>query len=187
MIEAFYAPAREVLRREGLDVLGLEAIRDYYEALYRRQGHAALDRAILPDGETLAIIPAIRETARSAEFPFARMAQAFRLIDEAMDPVIIPYDDIAREAIRALTKEPFPPAGVRRRLQQYVVPVPPRARNTLLDRGAVQAIRPEEYGDRFMVLVEEKPGFLPELYDADIGLQIDLDPANRSAESNIFS
>jgi CRISPR-associated endonuclease/helicase Cas3 len=187
MIEAFYAPAREVLRREGLDVLGLEAIRDYYEALYWRQGYAALDRAMLPDGETLAIIPAIRETARSAEFPFARMAQAFRLIDEAMDPVIIPYDDIAREAIRALTKEPFPPAGVRRRLQQYVVPVPPRARNTLLDRGAVQAIRPEEYGDRFMVLVEEKPGFLPELYDADIGLQIDLDPANRSAESNIFS
>lgn len=187
MIEAFYAPAREVLRRDSHDVLGLSAIRDYFEALYWRQGHAALDRAMLPGGEPMAIIPAIRDTARTADFPFARIASAFRLIDEAMDPVIVPWDDMAREAIQALRHAPVAPSGVRRRLQQYVVPVPPRVREMLLGCGAAQAIRPEEYGDRYVALVEERLGVLPPIYDADLGLRIDMNPANRSAESNIFS
>lgn len=186
-IEAFYAPAREMLRREGLDVLGLEAIRDYYEALYWRQQYEALDRARLPGGEVLAIIPAIRELAKQGDFPFATIARAFRLIDDAMDPVIVPYDDAAREAIRSLAHAPFPPAGVQRRLQQYVVPVPAKAREVLVASGAVQAIRPDEYGDRFMVLVEEQKGELPALYDPQLGLRIDCDPASRSAEANIFS
>lgn len=186
-IEAFYAPAREVMRREGLDVLGLEAIRDYYEALYLRQQYEALDRARLPGGEALAIIPAIRELARQGDFPFATIARAFRLIDDAMDPVIVPYDDAAREAIHDLAEAPFPPAGVQRRLQQYVVPVPAKVREALVATGAVQAIRPDEYGDRFMVLVEEQKGQLPGLYDPQLGLRIDCDPASRSAEANIFS
>ncbi len=186
-IEAFYAPAREVMRREGLDVLGLEAIRDYYEALYWRQQYEALDRARLPGGEALAIIPAIRELARQGDFPFATIARAFRLIDDAMDPVIVPYDDAAREAIHDLAEAPFPPAGVQRRLQQYVVPVPAKVREALVATGAVQAIRPDEYGDRFMVLVEEQKGQLPGLYDPQLGLRIDCDPASRSAEANIFS
>lgn len=185
-IEAFYGPAREVLRSDSDDILGSEAIRDYYEALYWRQGHAALDKARLPGGEALEIIRAIRETARSAEFPFATIARAFRLIDDTMDPVIVPWDDAAREAIRALRHAPFPPAGVRRRLQQYVVPISTRSREALVACGAVQPIRAEEYGDSFMVLVEEKPGILPEIYDPQLGLRLDLDPASRSAESNIF-
>lgn len=186
-VEAFYGPAREVLRREGIDVLGLEAIRDYYAALYWRQGHAALDRAMLPGGEPLPIIPAIHDTARQANFPFARIARAFRLIDDIMDPVIVPYDDAAREAIRALTHAPFPPAGIQRKLQQYAVPVPAKARATLTASGAVQAIRPEDYGDRFMVLAEERPGERPELYDENLGLRIDTDLASRPSEANIFS
>jgi len=186
-IEAFYAPAREVMRREGPDVLGLEAIRDYYEALYWRQGHAALDRATLPGGEALAIIPAIRELAKQGDFPFATIARAFRLIDDAMDPVIVPYDDTAREAIDALTHAPFPPAGVQRRLQQYVVPIPAKARERLVASGAVQAIRRDDYGDRFMVLAEDRKGQLPALYDPHLGLRIDLDSASRSAEANIFA
>lgn len=187
MIEAFYAPAREVLRQGHDDVLGLEAIHAYYQGLYWRQGFEALDKARLPSGEALAIIPAIRDTVRGLDFPFESIASAFRLIDEAMDPVIVPFDDTAREAIRALTHAPVPPAGVQRRLQHYVVPIPPRARAALLASGAAQAIRPDDYGDRFVVLVEERAGVLPELYDPDIGLRIDLDPATRSAESNIFS
>lgn len=186
MIEAFYAPAREVMRQGFEDVLGLDAIQAYYRGLYWRQGFDALDKAKLPGGETLAIIPAIRENVRHLDFPFERIARAFRLIDDAMDPVIVPFDETARAAIAALTHATVPPSGVQRRLQQYVVSVPPAARAALLARGAVQAIRPEAYGDRFMVLIEEKAGMLPDLYDPDIGLRIDLDPANRSAESNIF-
>lgn len=185
-IEAFYGPAREVLRREGIDVLGLDAIREYYRGLYWRQGHAALDRAVLPGGEPVEIIRAIRETARDANFPFRTIADAFRLIDETMDPVIVPYDDIARNAIRTLIHAPVPPAGVQRKLQQYVVPIPAKARAALFASGAVQPVRPDLYGDRFMVLVEGRPGEMPELYDRQLGLRLDLDPASRSAEANIF-
>jgi CRISPR-associated endonuclease/helicase Cas3 len=185
-IEAFYGPARDVMRRGFDDLLGLDAIHAYHEALYWRQGYDALDAARLPDGERLAIVPALRHTARTADFPFARIASAFRLIDDAMDPVIIPYDDAARQALRALMFAPLPPAGVQRRLQQYVVAVPPRVREALIRSGAAQIIRPNDYGDRFVVLTEEKPGVVPPIYDTALGLNIDGDPANRAAECNIF-
>ncbi|MBU6267178.1 MAG: CRISPR-associated endonuclease Cas3'' [Sphingomonadales bacterium] len=187
MIEAFYGPARTVLRGDHADMLGLEAIHAYYRELYWQQGHAALDKARLPGGEPLEIIRAIREGAKNGfNFPFETIARAFRLIDETMDPVIVPWDDTAREAIAALRHAPVPPAGVQRQLQQYVVPVPAKVRESLLTSGAVQAIKPEAYGDRFMVLEESQPGVLPELYDHALGLRLDRDPAERSAESNII-
>jgi CRISPR-associated endonuclease/helicase Cas3 len=186
-IEAFYGPAREVLRGDHEDVLGLDAIHAYYRALYWRQGHGALDRAVLPGGELLEIVRAIRETGRQVNFPFATIARAFRLIDETMDPVIVPWDDDARTAIDRLRYAPFPPVGVQRRLQQYVVPVPARSRAALIGLGAVQAIRPDDYGDRFMVLVPDERVAIPNLYDQQLGLRIDLDPTSRTIESNIFS
>lgn len=185
MIEAFYAPAREVLRGDHDDLLGPVAIHAYYQGLYWRQGYKALDRARLPSGEPLAIIPAIRETLRGLDFPFERIANAFHLIDEAMDPVIVPFDEESRNAIRVLTHASVPPAGVQRKLQQYVVPVPAKTREALIASGAAQAIRQEDYGDRFIVLAECRPGELPELYDRETGLRMDINPAYRSAEANI--
>lgn len=176
-IESFYAPAREVLRRAE-DVLGLDAIRDYYAALYWRQGHAALDRA-MSGGEPLAILPAIAERADTFDFPFRTIADAFRLIDDVMDPVIVPWDEEARDAIDRLAKAPVPPAGVQRLLQQYVVPVPSRVRAAMLALGAVRTIRPDEYGDRFVVLDNI------DLYDDALGLKLD-DPTWRSAERNVM-
>ncbi|MGL1080437.1 hypothetical protein ACSTLI_23080, partial [Vibrio parahaemolyticus] len=85
-------------------------------------------------------------------WPFADIAEAFRMIDDVMDPVIIPYDDMVRSDIDALYGAPVPPAGVTRRLQRYVVPVPSRVRAAMIACGAVQLIKPEEYGDRFAVL-----------------------------------
>jgi len=186
VVEAFYGPAREILRAQTGDVLGLDAVRDYYRALYWRQGYDALDKARLPGGEPMVILREIRETTRRIDFPFDRIAKAFRLIDETMDAVIVPWDAEARALIRALAEAPFPPAGAQRKLQQYVVPVPAAARARLIASGAAQAIKPEAYGDRFVVLVQERPEEIPALYDKDIGLRIDIDPANRSSESNIF-
>jgi CRISPR-associated endonuclease/helicase Cas3 len=179
MIEAFYGPARQLLRREGIDVLGLGAITAYYRELYWRQGYDALDSAQL-GGERFRIAESIRLTAPSLDFPFARVSDAFRMIDDVMDPVIVPWDDEARDAIAAIHHAELPPAGARRRLQQYVVPVPAKARGKMLASGAVQPIRPEDYGDRFMVLES------PSLYDPELGLRLD-DPTWRTSESNIFS
>ncbi len=190
-IEAFYGPAREVLRREGAkpggDVLGLDAIRDYYAALYWGHGYAALDRAVLPSGEPVTILRELNETARRLDFPFDRIARAFRLIDDAMDMLIVPWDDDARAALHALEHAPFPPAGVQRKLQQYVVPLPPRVRADLVANGAARAIRPEDYGDRFVVLDSARVGGGAALYDGEAGFRIDADSGARTADSNIFS
>ncbi|MCH8686601.1 CRISPR-associated endonuclease Cas3'' [Pedomonas mirosovicensis] len=184
-IKPFYQAAREVLKRND-DPLALEAVREYYRWLYWAQGYKALDRAHLAPGETLEIMRAIKETTESLDFPFAKIARAFRLIDEVMDPIIVPFDDDAHKAINELRFAELPPAGVQRRLQQYVVPVPAKLRADWLAKGVVEAIRPDDYGDRFIVLAEERPGELPPLYDLNAGLQIDGDPAIRSAENNIF-
>ena len=184
MIRPFYQAAKNVLRANSGDVLGLEAVREYYRWLYWEQGHDALDAATL-DGARFPIMPAIRNTVRKLEFPFARIARAFRMIDDAMDPVIVPWgenEEDRREIetlIRDMEDRPFLPAGAQRKLQQYVVPVPAKAREKLLGAGAAQAIRPDDYGDRFVVLRNES------LYDPALGLRFD-DPTWRSSEDNFF-
>lgn len=177
-IEAFYGPARQVLRREDVDILSLDAIADYYRELYFQQGYAALDAARL-DRRRFPILRAIGERAGALSFPFAKISDAFTMIDDIMDPIIIPWDDDVRAAIASLHAAPVPPAGVQRRLQQYVVPVPTGTRAAMLASGAVQAIRPDLYGDRFVALAAE------DLYDPALGLRID-DPLWRSSESLMF-
>ena len=179
MIEAFYTPAREVLRKTDGDVLGLKAIQDYYAALYWRQGHAALDRARF-EGAPYEIIAAIRANAHpsSLNFPFRTVSDAFRMIDETMEPVIVPWDDEARTAINELRYAEFPPSGIQRRLQQYIVPVPAKVRAMMLAGGTVEPVN-VEYGDRFVVLADEA------LYDDALGLGLN-DPAWRVSEANIM-
>lgn len=177
-IEAFYAPARAVLRKDWDDPLGLEAVRAYYRELYWQQGDAALDAATL-EGGRFPILPALAQTARQLAWPFDDIARAFRMIDDVMDQVIIPFDGEADRAIDALQAAPVAPAGVSRRLQQYVVPVPSRVRAGMIACGAVQCIKPEAYGDRFAVLANRA------LYDRELGLKLD-DPTWRAAEQNVF-
>lgn len=179
IIESFYAPAREVLRRDWDDPLGLDAVRAYYSELYWRKGAAALDAAKRPDGASYPILPVLAQTAGTMTWPFADIAEAFRMIDDVMDPVIIPHDDTVKSDIDALHHAPVPPAGVTRRLQGYVVPVPSRVRSAMIACGAVQLIRPEDYGDRFAVLANDS------LYDQQAGLRLD-DPTWRDAEQNVF-
>ncbi|MDA5194522.1 CRISPR-associated endonuclease Cas3'' [Govanella unica] len=179
VIEAFYGPAREMLRRKGEDALSLESITAYYRLLYSQHGIEGLDAASLNEAK-FPIIPAIDATVSNLNFPFSQIEQAFRMIDDVMEPVIVPWDEDAVAAINALQHAEFPPAGVQRKLQQYVVPVPAKARAAMLAVGAVQAVRPEDYGARFVVLENLS------LYDSALGLKLD-DPTWRSSESNIFS
>lgn len=179
IIESFYEPARAVLRKDWGDPLGLDAVRAYYSELYWRKGHEALDAAKLLNGTRYSILPALAETSGGMNWPFSDIAEAFRMIDDGMDPVIIPYDDGVRKEIGALREAPFPPAGATRRLQRYIVPVPARVRSAMIAQGTVRLIRPEDYGDRFAVLANES------LYDPQAGLRLD-DPTWRAAEQNII-
>lgn len=178
-IGAFYTPAREALRLHAEDPLSLAAIHHYYRALYWHQGHAALDRAT-GLGDPYAILPAVRDglDARGLNFPFRTISDAFRMIDEAMDPVLIPYDADAEDALHALAHAPFPPGGILRRLQQYAVPVPKKLRATMLASGIARVVR-EDYGDRFVMLQDRGR------YADASGLDI-TDASWRSSEENVL-
>ncbi|MDD2878056.1 MAG: CRISPR-associated endonuclease Cas3'' [Acidiphilium sp.] len=161
------------------DPLGLEAIEAYFQALYFNRGYDALDAVKIDD--RVGIIPAIERTAPALDFPFASIAAGFRMIDETMRPVIVPWAEQRDEVDRllaALRGSEVPPARIVRKLQQYTVPVPEAAWKRLLGTGGIQPVN-SAFGDRFMVLSSEG------LYDDKTGLRLD-DPTARSAEENVF-
>lgn len=177
----FYDAAREVLKNPALDPLSLEGVTEYYRWLYWRKGYDALDQAMGTGTERdYPILPAIQETvSRSGiDCPFRTISDAFRLIDEAMDPVLIPYDADAVAALDALARADHPPARALRKLQQYVVPVPKQVRAAMLARGDAVVVR-DDYGDQFVRTPDRN------LYDEALGLRL-KGITDRSSEDNIF-
>jgi CRISPR-associated endonuclease/helicase Cas3 len=171
-LRANEAAAREVLRTPDLDPLSLEAIEAYFRRLYwvRTAGRA--------DGlDAHDILPALNVQASDVTLPFADVARAFRIIESAMEPVIIPYDDKARRLIGELAKAERP-GPLARKLQPYIVNVPPKAFFELRRIGGIQPVSEPRFGEQFCVLK------VRDLYSDDLGLDWN-DPTFRSAESNI--
>lgn len=153
----FAQAAREVLRNTRGDPLAPEAITRYFQQLYWQKGERELDKADL-----LAEI----ESKRLEGIPFEMLAFEFRMIDSVQCPVIIPFDDIARDALKAL--EFADGCGeLARQLQPYIVQLPRQGYNALLQSGAIQPVAPDRYGEQFMQLVN------PDLYHAQYGLHWD--------------
>ncbi len=172
------AATRAIMRRHQ-DLLGLDALHDYFGELYFTHGAERLDAARL-EGETYPIMKAISDTANKTNFPFASIARAFRMIDETMVPVLVPYDDTARTLLARLEHADKPPADVLRGLQRYIVPVPDKVRGALIAAGNAVAIGPmAKDGSPFVKLTNDA------LYDEQVGLKLD-DPGFRSAESNVI-
>ena len=92
-------------------------------------------------------------------------AENFRMIESGMLPVIIQGDDEARKAVRDLENEHIPSAVLARKLQPYVVQVPPRSRALLLDAGHAAFMAPKLRGEQFAVLALNS-----DLYDSRVGL-----------------
>jgi CRISPR-associated endonuclease/helicase Cas3 len=178
-LEAFWQAARPVFRRfsDGArDLLGLDAVRDYFQELYWQKGDAALDAAKV--GERRGILPAIAERAGSGGFPFAAIAQAFKVIDEVMEPVIVPLDDEATMVLSRIASMDRALKRDLRRLQQYTVSIPPGARKAWLASGVLRPVH-AKLGDallRFEDLAH---------YDPVTGVRLD-DQWRRSAEDNVW-
>jgi len=135
------------------------------------------------ESEIHGIIAALAESAPGLNFRFADVAQAFRIIEEAMVPVIIPASAHAvagapRELIGSIPHRKSA-GGIARDLQRFIEQIPRRARGRLLSAGAARTIEPETFGDQFVVLVNEP------LYGDAAGLGWD-DPTYRSIESTMF-
>lgn len=156
-LRQFADVTREVLRNHQGDPLDPVAIERYFRQLYWQKGDAALDARNL-----LGLL----KKAKIDSLPMDTLAEQFKMIETAQMPVIVPFDDDARSAIRDLR---FVEGlqGISRRLQRYLVQVPRHGFEALRKAGAVEAVRPEKWGDQFMVLVNDS------LYDSQVGLSWD--------------
>lgn len=180
-LEAFWRAAAPILRRAE-DPLAAGAVRDYFCELYFRKGAEAFDAGTL-DRQIWPILPEIEKRAGTGAFPFESIARAFRLIDAAMEPVIVPWrasteDNEAENLLERIAAMDRPLAADLRRLQGYTVPIPPKTRAVWLARGTLAPVHPQT-GDALLRLTE------PDLYDARTGLRLD-GSLDRAAEDNII-
>jgi CRISPR-associated endonuclease/helicase Cas3 len=180
-LEAYWQATRPVLSNHD-DLLGLDAVQAYFRELYWQKGPDALD-AVEVDGRH-GVLAAIGERTRGFNFPFRSIAQAFRLIDDIMEPVIVPWhtdasDEDADRLLRAIASMDRPRAADLRRLQQYTVSIPRKARDAWLAMGALRPVHPA-LGEGLLAFADLAH------YRADIGLDIG-DIGLRSVESNIIA
>ena len=180
LAQAAQAAAR-VLPRHADDPLSPAAIKDYFQEFYWQKGDRAFDPAML-DGDTWPILPAIRDRADTALYPFTSIARAFRVIDETMDAVVVPWREADEDVATILARVAAMDKPLRadlRRLQAYTVQVPRQVRNAWLNRGALASIHPS-LDEGLLRLVD------PDLYDPRTGVRLDA-PEWRGAEANVIS
>ncbi len=179
-LRKFEDAARTVLRTAeyAADPLSLEAIEAYFGELYWKQetGHEdGLDPSNITHRETYSI------NQKGISIPFADIAKQFRMIESDMEPVIVPFDNRARDALAELERaEHIRP--VARRLQPYMVNVPRSAFTELRQVGRIEPVAEHRLGDQFMRLSDE--GY-ENLYDDDIGFDWS-DASYRKEDQNIF-
>ena len=167
--------ARSVMRRHPDDSMSLDAINDYFRDLYWLKGDEALDAK--------QILGQLRKRRRHLDFPFETIATEFRLIETPMVPVIVPWrgadDDDTAERLREELRWVERPGGIARKLQPYIVQIPPRARASLISAGVAEPVREADFEHQFVVLTNL------DLYSSEIGLTWD-DPTFIKAEGLLF-
>lgn len=170
---AQYAAAMRRAFNKHRDVLAPAAIEQYFLEVYWSKSTGRDD-----DLDKHSIITRLNERARDILFPFEDVAIAFQIIDDNQQPVLIPFDHTARvliDQLRYVEKA----AGIARRLQRYVVPVPRSIFARLAEARAIEPIRDDRTGRQFYELVNA------DLYRQDEGLTWD-DPEFRDAEGMIL-
>lgn len=140
----------------GLEaLLTPEAIRDWFSEVYWRAGEVLLDKE--------EILSKFTAAPSGVNFAYRSVAEAYRMVDSPLMPVIIPTEESER-AIAQLSVEAISSGRIARDLQPFTVQIPARARETLRATGRgsfhAEALR----GDQFFVLDEES------FYREDIGL-----------------
>jgi CRISPR-associated endonuclease/helicase Cas3 len=141
---------RAVRRHE--DILSPAAMQDYFAEVYWRKG-PALDRKN--------VLKAFAMSAGEPSFEYRRVAEDFRMIESGLAPVIVAREAKAREALAAL-RAGASAGSVARRVQPFIVQVPPKARDLLLTNGHVRFVDGER--GEFAELVTDS------LYRDDVGL-----------------
>jgi len=148
------------------DPLSLAAVRDYFRQLYWDRGAEALDCVSV--GSVRGIMKALANSGNQMDFPFADIAHAFRIIEQASVPLIIQGGDwgIPEDMLKGFHHRPH--AGpLARDFQPFQVQIPQYQRAQLLQAGAAEIWRESEFGEQFVLLTNER------LYDATAGFSAD--------------
>lgn len=147
------------------DLLGEEAIHHYFDLYYYQQKRRWDSKNIL-DGFRLDGA----DKSLPFKFQFATVAKDFQLINDWQVPVIIPYDQKARDLIAQLRNPAIPlHCNLLRALQRYTVQIAPKVRNENI--RSFDCLR----DDQFHVLISTDLN-----YSQDFGITFDEeDTGNR--------
>jgi CRISPR-associated endonuclease/helicase Cas3 len=151
------------------DFLAEDVIRQYFDLYYYQQSHRWDAKSIVsPDSFHLS-----QDHSLPFKFQFQTVAENFHLIDDWRVPIIIPFDNRARDLIKQLRNPAVPlHRDLLRGLQRYIVQIFPRLRDE--NRIAFEVLR----GDQFYTLISKELN-----YSSEFGLN--LSDENFSAETLI--
>jgi CRISPR-associated endonuclease/helicase Cas3 len=130
-----------ILSEHSGDLFSPQTIEAYFDEVYWRKSEQGLDK--------YAVMKSFLLASSGTDFAYRAVAEQFRLIESGMQPVIVAIEDSPQAILRAL-RGGMPPGVAARRLQNYIVQVPPKDRAKLIENGHVQFV--EEFGDQFAVL-----------------------------------
>ncbi|MGY6554310.1 MAG: CRISPR-associated endonuclease Cas3'' [Wenzhouxiangella sp.] len=155
-LRQFAQAAQEVMRQPQFrdDPLSPPAIEAYFRLLYWQKGAKELDSANLLG---------LCAESRIDSLPLETLAAKFRMIDTVQMPVIVPFDDDAREYLKSL-RHVDKSGGLARKLQPYLVQLPRNGFDALRKAGAIQPVAPEKWGEQFMELVNM------DIYSCEFGI-----------------
>ena len=139
-----------------IDLLSPEAIRDWFSEVYWRSGAARLGKSLI---EHMKI-----SVLDGTDFAFRSLAEAFRMVDSPMVPVIIQRDVVAAGWVTKLGVAQIGSGPIARALQVYTVQIPAKSRALLVSCGHASFHNPDLRGDQFCVLDSTS------LYHDDSGL-----------------
>lgn len=165
-VVSFALKARETLRNVKDDPLSMAAIKKYFQLVYWEMGDDRLDKHNVLD---------IFKGRCESTFPFEQIDTNFRMIENVQMPIIIPRD---QECIDLLSQLETADSckEIARKLQRYLIQIPPVAYRELLMDGAIQPVAEKRYDHQFMRLMAL------DFYDDQIGLKLtgdqDIDPNN---------
>lgn len=164
-LKQFAEIGAEIMARHA-DPLSLEAVRDYFRQLYWDRGVEALDSVSV--GNVQGIMNALATSGNQMDFPFADIASAFRIIEQASVPLIIVGGEwgIPEDMLKDFFHHPH--AGpLARDFQPFLVQIPQYQRAQLLNAGAAESWREGDFGEQFVLLTNQR------LYHAKAGFSAD--------------
>jgi CRISPR-associated endonuclease/helicase Cas3 len=141
------------------DPFGPPAMRAFFELLYALKGRPELDK--------YGVLQTCEDRKGTLNFPFEDIAAAMRFIDDAMVPVIVAKEEAIPGEVDELIRDlRFAPRVGRtaRALARYTVGIPRRTRAEMVAKGVAEIIRPDAFGDQFVLLTNL------DLYAPEIGL-----------------